>query len=71
MEAEALLEGDGQFLVRESAKRPGQYVLTGMANGTPQHLLLMDKHGKVREGGGGGGGGEYSHSSTPLYYPHR
>jgi len=48
IEAEALLEEDGQFLVRESNKRPGQFVLTGMANGQPQHLLLMDKHGKVK-----------------------
>ena len=48
IEAEALLEKDGQFLIRESSKRPGQYVLTGMANGQPQHLLLMDKEGKVR-----------------------
>ena len=48
IEAEALLEKDGQFLIRESSKRPGQYVLTGMANGQPQHLLLMDKEGRVR-----------------------
>ena len=48
IESEALLEKDGQFLIRESSKRPGQYVLTGMANGQPQHLLLMDKDGKVR-----------------------
>ena len=47
IEAEALLDTDGQFLIRESNKRPGQYVLTGMANGQPQHLLLMDKEGKV------------------------
>lgn len=49
VEAEALLERDGQFLIRESSKKPGQYVLTGMADGHPQHLLLMDKEGKVRE----------------------
>ena len=48
IEAEALLDKDGQFLIRESSKRPGQYVLTGMAKGQPQHLLLMDKEGKVR-----------------------
>ena len=48
IEAEALLEKDGQFLIRESSKRPGQYVLTGMANSQPQHLLLMDKEGKVK-----------------------
>ncbi len=47
VEAEALLVRDGEFLVRESSKKPGQYVLTGMALGKAQHLLLMDKHGKV------------------------
>ena len=38
---------DGEFLVRESTKKIGQYVLTGMASGRIQHLLLMDKQGKV------------------------
>ncbi len=38
---------DGEFLVRESSKKPGQYVLTGMADSKIQHLLLMDKQGKV------------------------
>ena len=47
VEAEALLEDDGEFLIRESSNKPGQCVLTGLANGQPQHLLLMDKHGKV------------------------
>ena len=47
VEAEALLVSDGEFLVRESSKNPGQFVLTGMAKGLPQHLLLMDKYGKV------------------------
>ena len=47
MEAEALLESDGEFLVRESTKIEGQFVLSGMALGGAQHLLLMDKAGKV------------------------
>lgn len=47
VEAEALVELDGEFLVRDSSKKPGQYVLTGMAHGQSQHLLLMDKYGKV------------------------
>ncbi len=38
---------DGEYLIRESSKKPGQYVLTGMASGKVQHLLLMDKQGKV------------------------
>ena len=52
VEAEAMLVADGEFLVRESTKRVGQYVLTGMAAGKAQHLLLMDKDGRVcwREG---------------------
>ncbi len=49
VEAEALLEADGDFLVRESSKRVGQYVLTGLASGQPQHLLLVDRQGKVSE----------------------
>ena len=47
MEAEGLLEIEGEFLVRESTKITGQFVLTGMAHSEPQHLLLMDKTGKV------------------------
>ena len=45
--AEALLRMDGEFLVRESSNKPGQFVLTGLSNGRPQHLLLIDKTGKV------------------------
>ena len=47
VEAEGLLEIEGEFLVRESTKIMGQFVLTGMAHSEPQHLLLMDKTGKV------------------------
>ena len=47
VEAEGMLERDGDFLVRESGKQPGQYVLTGMGGGKAQHLLLIDKQGKV------------------------
>lgn len=45
--AEAMLMADGEFLIRESTKKVGQFVLTGMATGKPQHLLLMDKEGRV------------------------
>lgn len=48
IEAEALLEREGQFLIRESTKKPGQFVLTGMADDRAQHLLLMDRYGKVK-----------------------
>ncbi|XP_031849943.1 SHC-adaptor protein [Nomia melanderi] len=47
-EAESMLTRDGDFLVRESQGSPGQYVLTGMNNGTPKHLLLIDPEGVVR-----------------------
>lgn len=46
-EAESMLAKDGDFLVRESQGSPGQYVLTGMNNGTPKHLLLIDPEGVV------------------------
>ncbi|XP_001602298.2 SHC-transforming protein 1 isoform X1 [Nasonia vitripennis] len=47
-EAESMLTRDGDFLVRESQGSPGQYVLTGMNNGIPKHLLLIDPEGIVR-----------------------
>ena len=47
VEAEALVETEGEFLVRESSKIPGQLVLTGKSHDGPQHLLLMDKSGRV------------------------
>lgn len=46
-EAESMLTKDGDFLVRESQGSPGQYVLTGMNNGTSKHLLLIDPEGVV------------------------
>ncbi|XP_015283404.1 PREDICTED: SHC-transforming protein 4 [Gekko japonicus] len=46
--AESLLVNDGDFLVRESATSPGQYVLSGLQRGQPKHLLLVDPEGKVR-----------------------
>lgn len=46
--AEALLKKDGDFLVRESQGRPGQYVLTGLQEHTPKHLLLIDPEGTVK-----------------------
>lgn len=50
--AEAMLQQDGEFLVRESRAKPGQYVLTGMEAATPKHLLLIDPAGVVSAGGG-------------------
>lgn len=45
--AENLLVNDGDFLVRESATSPGQYVLSGLQGGQAKHLLLVDPEGKV------------------------
>nr|XP_004668422.1 SHC-transforming protein 3 isoform X2 [Jaculus jaculus] len=47
-EAEALLEKDGDFLVRKSTTNPGSFVLTGMHNGQAKHLLLVDPEGTIR-----------------------
>lgn len=46
-EAELLLEDEGDFLVRESKSKAGQYVLSGVQKGQPRHLLLVDPEGKV------------------------
>lgn len=48
--AENLLVNDGDFLVRESATSPGQYVLSGLQGGQAKHLLLVDPEGKVGAG---------------------
>ena len=42
-----LLEDEGDFLVRESKSKAGQYVLSGVQRGQPRHLLLVDPEGKV------------------------
>ncbi|XP_066491820.1 SHC-transforming protein 2 [Tiliqua scincoides] len=47
-DAEKLLQMDGDFLVRDSITNPGQYVLTGMHDSQPKHLLLVDPEGVVR-----------------------
>ncbi|GFO06545.1 shc-transforming protein 1 [Plakobranchus ocellatus] len=47
-QAEALLEFDGDFLVRKGTNSPGQYVLSGKQAGAPRHLLLVDPEGIVR-----------------------
>ncbi|ERE79465.1 SHC-transforming protein 3 [Cricetulus griseus] len=49
-EAEALLQEDGDFLVRKSTTNPGSFVLTGMHNGQAKHLLLVDPEGTTSFG---------------------
>ncbi|XP_067928866.1 SHC-transforming protein 1-like [Watersipora subatra] len=46
--AERMLTCDGEFLVRESSNKAGQYVLSGMKGGLVVHLLLVDPEGVVR-----------------------
>ncbi|XP_036333687.1 SHC-transforming protein 1 isoform X1 [Rhagoletis pomonella] len=46
--SESMLKNDGDFLVRESQGKHGQYVLTGLEVKTPKHLLLIDPEGVVR-----------------------
>jgi hypothetical protein len=48
VQAETLVEEDGEFLVRESTSQAGQYVLTGMQDGKARHMLLVDPEGVVR-----------------------
>ena len=38
----------GDFLVRESAKIPGQFILSGRHKDQYKHLLLVDPEGIVR-----------------------
>ena len=47
IDAEMLIESDGQFLVRESSSSKGQYVLSGMKGSQHCHLLLVDPEGQV------------------------
>lgn len=42
-----MLTNDGEFLVRESSNKAGQYVLSGMKGGLVVHLLLVDPEGVV------------------------
>lgn len=46
--AEAFLQQEGDFLVRESTQAFGQYILSVMQDGRPKHLLLVDPNGVVR-----------------------
>ena len=48
-EAEPLHEDEGDFLVRESHSKAGQYVLSGVQKGQPRYLLLVaiDPEGQV------------------------
>ena len=47
LQAERMLTNDGEFLVRESSNKAGQYVLSGMKGGIVVHLLLVDPEGVV------------------------
>jgi len=47
LKAELLLHHSGDFLVRESAKIPGQFILSGRYQDHFKHLLLVDPEGVV------------------------
>lgn len=47
LQAEHLLIRSGDFLVRESAKIPGQFILSGRHQNQFKHLLLVDPEGVV------------------------
>ncbi|CAF4550716.1 unnamed protein product [Rotaria socialis] len=47
-DAELLLHNSGDFLVRESAKIPGQFILSGRYKDQFKHLLLVDPEGIIR-----------------------
>ncbi|CAF3480703.1 unnamed protein product [Rotaria sordida] len=47
-EAEHLLTHSGDFLVRESVKIPGQFILSGRYQNQFKHLLLVDPEGVIR-----------------------
>ncbi|CAF4601478.1 unnamed protein product [Rotaria sp. Silwood1] len=47
-EAERLLTHNGDFLVRESVKIPGQFILSGRCQSHFKHLLLVDPEGAIR-----------------------
>ncbi|KHJ78603.1 SH2 domain protein [Oesophagostomum dentatum] len=38
-----MLHRDGDFLVRTSANSPGQFILVGMEQGRPRHILLINE----------------------------
>lgn len=42
--AEALLKEDGDFLVRDSATRAGEYVLSVQCRGRPAHFVINRQH---------------------------
>ena len=46
-QAEHLLAQNGDFLVRESVKVPGQFILSGRYQNQFKHLLLVDPEGVV------------------------
>ena len=42
--AEAKLYNEGDFLVRMSRNTPNNFVLSGIANSSPRHFLLLDEN---------------------------
>lgn len=42
--AESLLQHEGDFLVRISPNTANNFVLSGIANSSPRHFLLLDEN---------------------------
>ncbi|RDD40386.1 SHC-transforming protein 1 [Trichoplax sp. H2] len=47
-DAEKLLQKNGQFLVRQSVNNPMQFVLSGMIDNVPHHVLVTNEQGIVK-----------------------
>ncbi|EDV27090.1 uncharacterized protein TRIADDRAFT_18086, partial [Trichoplax adhaerens] len=46
-DAEKLLQKNGQFLIRQSVNNPMQFVLSGMIDNVPHHVLVTNEQGIV------------------------
>lgn len=46
-DAEKLLQRNGEYLVRQSVKNPKQFVLSGMVDNVPRHILVTNEQGEV------------------------
>ncbi|GLH17162.1 Uncharacterized protein GBIM_22190, partial [Gryllus bimaculatus] len=48
--AEDIVEGDGDFLVRDCASQPGNFVLTCRSRGLPLHFVINKVRARTRCG---------------------
>uniref|UniRef100_A0A7E4ZYW3 PID domain-containing protein n=1 Tax=Panagrellus redivivus TaxID=6233 RepID=A0A7E4ZYW3_PANRE len=50
--AEARLVKDGEFLVRQSASQPGQFIVTALRRRTVHHIRVVSRDGQIRSHAG-------------------